>query len=754
MKKLYYIPLIFIIFILGVTLKIYFTFDVEKVEETFESRYSQMVLDETDKILGVYLNKDEQWHLKSEEKIPEKLKEAVLNFEDRKFYSHSGVDFKAILRAIRDNIFSRQRTGASTIDMQVVKILNPKKRNYFNKYIEIVQALKLDRYLNKDEILRIYLNNASYGGNIVGYKTASLLYFQKEPNELTWGEATLLAVLPNSPGLIHVEKNRDRLVKKRNLLLKKLKARKIISELQYNLSIKEPIPKQRYFFKSVAPHFTRRVTTESSEKIIKTTIDRELQIKIEKVVKDYSEYLRSEGIPNIAVMVVNNKNYEVKAYVGSQEFFDEKSNGQVDGVIALRSPGSLLKPFLFALAIDDGLIAPQSKVPDVPLYFSNFNPQNANKKYYGMIEIREALIKSLNIPFVNLLREYGEERFFYFLKQVLNFKDSDVSRYGLSLILGTKELKLEDIAKLYTGLGNYGNFKELKYIKSQPSTEGEQLLSKGSAYLTLDTIKELQRPGLERMYIEKNPISWKTGTSYGRKDGWAAGVTPEWTVVVWTGDFTGKGNINLTGVKTSGKLLFNIFNILSCKEKEFILPKDNILKIKVDKETGYRLKYDIPFKDIYYPSEAKTLKTSPYYKKIFVTEDGREVDSRDSEFVNSREEIVLNYPIEVINYLIKENRDISTLYSNKIKKKSVKFIYPVKNLKIILPKDFDGEKDIIIKIANLKKQNIYWYINGEYIGEGRESERKLNLKAGKYQVTIVSSDGEIEKVDFEIEKTR
>ena len=168
-------------------------------------------------------------------------------------------------------------------------------------------------------------------------------------------------------------------------------------------------------------------------------------------------------------------------------------------MIALRSPGSLLKPFLFALAIDDGLIAPQSKVPDVPLYFSNFNPQNANKKYYGMIEIREALIKSLNIPFVNLLREYGEERFFYFLKQILNFKDNDVSRYGLSLILGTKELKVEDIAKLYTGLANYGNFKDLKYIKIQALEEGEQLFSKGSAYLTLDTIKELQRPGLERM---------------------------------------------------------------------------------------------------------------------------------------------------------------------------------------------------------------------------------------------------------------
>ena len=276
MKKLYYIPLIFLIFILGVTLKIYLTFNIKKMEESFESRYSQMVLDEKDKILGVYLNKDEQWHLQSEEKIPEKLKEAVLNFEDRKFYSHNGIDFKAILRAVRDNIFSRQRTGASTIDMQVVKILQPKKRSYFNKYIEIVQALKLDRYFDKDEILRTYLNNAPYGGNIVGYKTASLLYFQKEPDELTWGEATLLAVLPNSPGLIHVEKNRDRLVKKRNLLLKKLKDRKIISELQYNLSIKEPIPKQRYFFKSVAPHFTRRVINENSDKIIKTTIDREL----------------------------------------------------------------------------------------------------------------------------------------------------------------------------------------------------------------------------------------------------------------------------------------------------------------------------------------------------------------------------------------------------------------------------------------------------------------------------------------------
>lgn len=754
MKKRY-------VFLLGglfsgviLTCWIYFSFDVNRVPKEFERRYGQVVLDERGEIIGAYINKDEQWHLKSSGKIPEKLKEAVLNYEDRNFYSHRGIDFKAVVRAVRDNLFQRRRTGASTITMQVAKAFAPKERSYFNKYREMVQAVKLERYFTKDEILLMYLNNAPYGGNIEGYRTASLLYFQKNPEELTWAEGALLAVLPNSPGLIHVEKNREKLLTKRDTLLKKMLERGIITEKQYEMSKMEPIPDKRYNFKSLAQHFTRRVVNETDEKEIKTTIDSQLQEKIEKIVKDYSDYLKSEGIANASVLVVDNHTYEIKSYVGSQDFYDFSTNGQVDGVKALRSPGSVLKPFLYALAIDEGIVAPESKVSDVPLYFSNFTPQNANRMYYGMIEIREALIKSLNVPFVELLQEYGVEKFFYFLKNILEFKDNDPSRYGLSLILGTKELSVENIAQLYAGLGNYGNFKKLKYISDTKDEQGEQLISKGAAYLTLNTIRELERPGLEKMYIEKNPVSWKTGTSYGRRDGWAAGVTPDWTVVVWVGNFTGQGNSNLTGVTSGGKLLFNIFNILPKKSSSFVPPEEHLYSLKVDSETGYRLKYDLPFKEILYPTEAKPLKVSPYYKKVFLNKKGEEVDSRSEDFIESEERIVLSYPIEIINYFIRENIDISNIFSGKTKEKSVKFIYPTENLKIILPKDFDGEKGVIVKVANLKGQELYWYLNREYIGRDNTNEKSFNLPEGEYEITVVAENGETEKVKFEITKNR
>lgn len=751
MKIIYRAVLFLTAVIVIITSGIYIGFDVKNTEKIFEDRYSVSVLDDKGNIIGVYLNKNEQWHLKSTDIIPEKLKTAVMTFEDKDFYKHHGIDFSAVVRALKDNIFEGRRTGASTITMQTAKALEPKERSYFNKYKEMVHALKLERYYSKDEIFLMYLNNAPYGGNIVGYKTASYMYFQKNPKELTWAESALLAVLPNSPGLMSVEKNREKLINKRNSLLKKMYDKNIIDERQYRLSLKEPIPEKRYAFKSLAPHLVRRLINENSDKIITSTINSELQEKTEKIVKDYSEFLKTQGINNAAALIIDNKTYEVKVYAGSQNFYDFSRNGQVDAVTALRSPGSILKPFLYAKAIDEGIIAPQSKVPDVPLYFSNFSPQNANKKYYGMVEMKDALIKSLNIPFVQLLKEYGEDRFFFFLKEVLGFADTDYSRYGLSLILGTKELSMENIGKLYAGLANYGNFKNLKYIKNQPDEKGEQLISKGAAYLTASTIKELERPGIERFYREKNPISWKTGTSHGRRDGWAAGITPKWTVIVWTGNFTGEGNPNLTGVFSAGNLLFNIFKILPKGEKEFAEP-DDLIKIKVDSETGYRLKYDVLSKEILYPESAKPLRTSPYYKKIFVNSRGEEIDSRSPDFAERKEKIILTYPIEVINYFVRENLDISNIFNSRVNKKTIKFIYPSDNLKIIIPKDFDGEKSVIVKTANLKNQELYWYVNKEYIGRGKEKEKSFNLKEGKYEITAVAENGETIKVKFEVVK--
>ena len=256
------------------------------------------------------------------------------------------------------------------------------------------------------------------------------------------------------------------------------------------------------------------------------------------------------------------------------------------------------------------------------------------------------------------------------------------------------------------------------------------------------------------MYREKNPVSWKTGTSYGRRDGWAAGVTPDWTVVVWVGNFTGESNSNLSGVVSAGKLLFNVFNVLPKKTTLFKLPEEDLEVIKVDQETGYRMKFDVPSKEILYPVGAKPLKLSPYYKKVFLNKDGEEIDSRNEDFTEKEEKVVLNYPIEIINYFIRQNMDVSNIFSSKIKEKSVKFIYPINNLKIVIPKDFDGEKSVIVKVANLKKQNLYWYINKEYIGRDRDKEKSLNLKEGEYEITVVAENGETEKVKFEIVKNR
>ena len=751
MKKICKILVLPIILLFGISGYIYFNFNIYNVEKIFEDRYSVSVLDDKGEIIGVSLNKDEQWHLKSIDEIPEKLKISVINYEDKDFYKHFGVDFTSLVRAVRDNLIKGRKTGASTITMQVAKSLKPKERNIFNKYIEIIQAIKIDKFFEKDEILRMYLNNAPYGGNIVGYKTASYMYFQKKPNELTWAESTLLAVLPNSPGLMNVEKNRDKLLKKRDFLLKKLYDKKIINKRQYEISLKEPLPDKRYSFKNLAPHLIRRVIEERKEKIIKTTIDSELQEKIEKISKDYSDFLKTQGIKNLSVLLIDNKSSKIKSYIGSQDFYDFENNGQVDGIIAKRSPGSLLKPFLYAVAIDEGLIAPCSKVPDVPLYFVNFSPQNANKKYYGIVEIQDALIKSLNIPFVSLLKEYGEEKFFYFLKEVLGFSDDNPSRYGLSLILGTKEFTMEEIGKLYSGLANFGDFRSPIYIDvgTRNFSKESRYLSKGSSYLTLNTIKKLERPGMETLYKEKNPISWKTGTSHGRRDGWAVGVTPDWTLVVWVGNFTGEGNSNLTGVYSAGNLLFRIMKILPKKQKEFQKP-NNLVKIKVDEETGYRLKYQIPSKEILYPNDAKPLRTSPYYKKIFVDDNGQEIDSRDENFLDRKEKIILNYPIEVINFFIRNGFDVSNIFGNTSKKKGIKIIYPTNGLRITIPKDFDGEKDLIIKIANLKNQNLYWYLNGEYLDKTRDREKNLKLGNGKYQLTIISEEGDMEKINFEI----
>lgn len=738
----------FVIFIITLFLllfiyliKIYISYNPKELVENIN--YSQVVLDRRGVILSVFLNDKEEFHLKYDGEIPETLKTAVINYEDKKFYSHLGVDYPRIVKSFFNNLFGGKKMGASTISMQVVKALEPAKRTYFNKLIEIVKAYKLENEFSKEEILKIYLNNAPYGSNIVGYSTAIKMYFNKNVNDLSYAEASLLAVLPNSPGILNLKKNNDKLEAKRNRLLKTLLDRNLIDERQYKFSLLEKFPTKIYYYDKKAPQFSIFLKNKYKDKIIKSTLDYKLQKKMEQIVFEYSSSMKNIGINNAAVLVLNNKTKEVLAYVASQDFNDKKNNGEIDGLQAKRAPASLLKPFLFALSIDEGLIVPDSIYPDVPIYFGNFYPKNSNNKFTGMVRIEEALTKSLNIPFVKLLSDYGVDKFYYFLEDNDKYPESSFDKFGLSLILGTREMRAVDMAKLYMGLANYGEISDLKYVLDEEQPKTHKGFSKGASYITLDTLTRVVRPGNENLYTRERPISWKTGTSYGMKDAWSVGVSPDYTVLVWLGNFNQKPIFSLSGVETAGNLLFRIFNVVDLHSKTFEKPVNDLKEIEIDEKTGYRKFYEVESKKVLYPKDAKLLRISPYYKKIFVDENNIEIDSRNSNFDKRIEKIVIEYPIEVANYYflngVKEN-------------KSVKIAYPSQDLKIFVPRDFDGYKKISVKLYNPNNEFVYWYIDESYIGFSNENEKFLELDAGEHKLTIVTENGKTDEVKFKINK--
>ncbi|HEB9322148.1 TPA: penicillin-binding protein 1C [Campylobacter coli] len=728
-----------LLFFLAYVFYVYFSFDKNTLLDDFKSRYSKILYDKNGEILSVFLNDEEQWHIKSTD-IPKRLKITVINYEDRKFYSHFGVDFLALMRAFVNNFNSTQRSGASTISMQTIKLWDKKDRTYFNKFNEIIQSFALENAFSKDEILKLYLSNAPYGGNLVGYEAAILFYFDKNPKDLTWAQAALLAILPNQPGLINLEKNKTKLLNKRNKLLAKLYERKLINKDIYELSLKEPLPnfKPR---KNIAPHLALRLLNDDNKEIF-SSIDKKIQLKIEKKAKEFSYTLQQKGIQNLAIILADTKTRKVLAYVGSQDFYDMANLGQINGNTAKRSVGSTLKPFLYALSIDEGIIAPESILLDVPTFFSNFNPQNANKKYYGIISAREALQRSLNVPFVSLLQDYGYEKFFYKLKTFLNFEDENYKRYGLSLILGTKELSLEDLVKLYLGLANYGELANLSFIRDENLSGVVRMFSKGSAYLTLEAMKELQRVGLEN-YNKEKIISWKTGTSYGRKDAWAIGATPKYTLGVWVGNFNGEANANLYGVSIAGDLLFEILGLLDEVDLEFA-PSDDLMTIKLDSISKYRYDENLNTSYIHtlYPKEANILRTSPFLKKVYEYQ-GKELDSKDIHFKDAKAFIKLDLPAYALHFFQQRNFKFSS-------KKGVNIIYPKDNLKLILARDLNGMKGLVAKVANLNNEKLFWYLNQKLIYEGNENTQNLNLKEDKYQLFIISQSGEQDTVWFEI----
>jgi len=737
----------------------------------FENDYSTIVVDTHGHYLRIFLNNHEQWILPDlGEEIPNKLKICALQYEDRRFYSHPGIDPIAIARALWGNLTkSGKKSGASTITMQVARLAKPKKRNILGKIIEAYHSLKLELKYNKRDILKLYFQHAPYGGNIIGYQTASLKYWGKMPFELTWGQAATIAVLPNNPSLINPQKSSELLKSKRDWLLKKLQLDGFINEETYELSIAEPIPEAVLPFEMIAPHLSRELAESSSEHYMRTTIDREIQIAIEELILEENFRLKRFDINNIAVLVAETSTGKVRAYIGSHDFTDNEFSGQVDGVKAPRSTGSILKPFLYSLCMDNGIILPETKIKDIPTYYGAFSPYNADMDFRGLVAARKALVYSLNVPAVRLLYTFGIYEFYEFLKQAgmtTLFRSAD--EYGLPLILGGAEGTLWDITSMYRGLGCFGNFMGLNLIEDHPTQIENRLLSPGASYLVLDILKDLNRPGAD-MYWQKYetqwPVAWKTGTSYGHRDAWAVGVSPQWTIGVWAGNFSGEGNPNIIGAKTAGPILFSIYNALPKDPNTgwFEKPPLETISTNLCAETGYLAgEYCADTLTTDKPTHAPNLPSCPYHRKLYLSDNKEyQVCSRCWSRAGKCEVIRLVYPPEVIQFMSERGQKYHALPPHypecptRGADNPLSIIYPVQGANILVTRDISGEfQNVVFKAASSTLDDeLFWYLDNSFLGSTLDKHSiPVKLSSGNHSLRIINMQGYSIKTSFQVTK--
>lgn len=544
--------------------------------------YSQEIFDRNGKLLRITLSGDEKYRVFTPlSEIPKAFKEAVLLHEDRYFYRHPGVNPWALTKAAAQTLFhSQRRMGASTITMQLARMTSTQgSKTYAGKLLQIARAIGIELVHSKDEILEAYLNLLPYGANIEGIGAASLIDFGKLPMSLTLPESLGLALIPQNPNLRSLElaiEGKSQLMRSRQLLLAEWLKRHpedrslaLDAEVQLNIRKIKALPFR-------APHFVNLLIEKTAalpwqkRGHVETTLDLTLQEMLEAKTRNYVRSFKRMGIRNAAAMIVNHQTMEVVAMVGSAGFFDSEINGQFNGTLGKRSPGSSLKPLTYALALDQGLIHPLTLLKDTPMSFGGFDPENFDRSFAGPINATDALVHSRNIPAVYLSSLLKNPTLYEFLKTAGVTHLKDPSYYGLSLTLGGSEVTMEELTRLYSVLANRGELKRLRYLKTDPLQTETQLLSPEAAFLTLDMLRTNARNDqkyAESWMRDNVPVAWKTGTSHGYRDAWTTGVVGPYVISVWLGNFDGEANPSLIGRELAAPFFFSVVDALKPQAK-------------------------------------------------------------------------------------------------------------------------------------------------------------------------------------------
>ncbi|MHA7841980.1 MAG: penicillin-binding protein 1C [Winogradskyella sp.] len=741
--------------------------------ELFKDPTATVITSHTNQLLGAKIADDGQWRFPETDSVPKKIKTCLLLFEDEYFYNHPGFNPISIFKALKENVSSGYvKRGGSTLTQQVIRLSRKgQSRTYLEKLKELILATRLEFRHSKDDILKLYASHAPFGGNVVGIDAAAWRYFNREAYNLSWAESATLAVLPNAPSLIYPGKNQQRLLDKRNRLLKKLLDNGTIDELTYELSIAETLPQKPYPLPQITLHLLQKVAKHNKGKRLKTTVDIALQRQTNHIVKQHYNSLKQNEIYNISLLVLDVKTRKVLTYIGNSPT-DNAHQKSVDIIDKPRSTGSILKPFLYAAMLDAGDLLPHTLVADVPTQFGSYQPENYDKSYDGAIHANEALSRSLNVPAVRMLQDFGLDRFYHYLKQ-LQLKDLKYSanHYGLSLALGGAESNLWDLCKSYAAMAsilNHFNDNSSAYFTNEfvePVYNFESEVDFGnlvseksvfdaaSIYLTFESMKQVNRPESDEsweFYDSSQDIAWKTGTSFGFRDAWAIGTTKNYVVGVWVGNADGEGRPGLVGVQTAAPILFDVFDILP-KSEWFAKPYDEMIEVNICKKSGYRASTvcdDIELQFI--QNSGQKTAPCPFHKLVHL-------DASDRFQVNSSCESVSNLktsswfvlpPLQEYYFKTKNPfyKPLPPFRKDCMKTSAIhmEFIYPNQQNTIFLPKDFDGNtNDLILKVAHSKPElSLYWYIDNVYIGQTKDIHDMAVLpQKGQHTITVVDELG-------------
>lgn len=858
-----------------------------------DCKWSTVVVDRNGEMLGARIAEDGQWRFpaqtynKANSDGVEKYKKALIEFEDRWFRWHWGVNPVAICRAMVSNARAGHIvSGGSTLTMQVIRMSRGKERTVWQKFIEAILATRMEFRYSKDEILELYAAHAPFGGNVVGLEAAAWRYFGRPASDLSWGEAATLAVLPNSPSNIRLGKNREKLEAKRNRLLNKLKDRGLLGESECRLACSEPLPDAPEALPSYASQLvddiasgnwsddgkafrvilsgdetghkksiggesghsglkcqksarkrdenksTRFVQNQNSDKelaktarkdisrkhnncrglgatqkssankktesnkYIRTTLDIHLQREVERILDRKNDELTAEGINDLAAVVIDVNSGEVLAYVGNANPDRKRLGANVNIARAPRSSGSILKPFLYCDALSDGTILPYSLLADTPVNINGFTPQNYDMTYEGAVPAAEALSRSLNVPSVHLLKMYGVQKFLERMRERgLTTFGRSASDYGLSLILGGGECRLDEVTAAYAAMAR-------EYLAACGEADDDaEMFGKVSGNLsddpaalfyTFDALKEVSRPDEIDWHTIRSvkKVAWKTGTSYGYRDAWAVGATPTLAVGVWAGNASGVGAPGLLGARTAGPVMFEIFNILPANGPawfpaldELPSPDVHICSAEVCRTSGFLAgPYCEEIDTLDIPAAGLHGKPCPYHRKangvsIFQLPPAMEWFYRQKHpeygggTSRNTQSSLFNGNSVIGTWSSGNSAQNTTTHNNVSRAESdsairnasgngnsnipeMEFIYPENGSRITLPRQLDGtDGEMVLNLAHHNRDaTVYWHIDQDYMGETRfVHQMRIHPSSGNHIITVVDNFGNTISIRITIE---